>query len=476
MADQANRSTSSGTQNNLVSQLCRLAESLQEQNNNTQRRAESSDNRTETVAAARSRLFPSVNSSSSVNSDASPAESTFQGNSENNALSSRLPRFEPRRATPNQSNRRKPYAKGQSKKKSTGSAVIIKDVILLPNPRMHSVPRGRTREDLYVRGFVSTAFSITNEMTSSQVENEFAALFASKLNGRPFKIVRAVGSKIVDVNLTQGINGKILKHICGQGPVYLRCVRPTDTGHSWVEEDESEDDDVADDDNDNSGSEDLPDSGLNVPNNTSLTPIPVTVTSNNATEVPVSSHRASTSNASICQPRSVLQPTSSTSFPNALTSMSSTVACPTCHAKFPLSEIEQHADQCCERISSEASLYGTWVLDSIDLTGGDDMPGDEGITSDQATDDQSQNDIPSSSGSSPKEPKELIQRLSSKISDTTQLLSIRRKFLWDDYVNCRKKPWFKKEAWLRIHFVGEEAVDGGGPRREFFTGKLYVPN
>lgn len=52
MAYQANRSTSSGMQNNLVSQLCRLAESLEEQNNNTQRRAESSDNRTETVAAA----------------------------------------------------------------------------------------------------------------------------------------------------------------------------------------------------------------------------------------------------------------------------------------------------------------------------------------------------------------------------------------------------------------------------------------
>ena len=247
--------------------------------------------------------------------------------------------------------------------------------------------------------------------------------------------------------------------------VYLRCVRPTDKGHLWVEEDESEDDDVADDDNDNSGSEDLPDSGLNVPINTSLTPIPVTVTSNNATEVPVSSHRASTSSASTpakkCFTTNFIHFFSKCVNFNEQYNGLSNMSCYT----FPLSEIEQHADQCCERISSEASLYGTWVLDSIDLTGGDDMSHDEGITSDQATDDQSQNDIPSSSGSSPKEPKELIQRLSSKISDTTQLLSIRRKFLWDYYVNCRKKPWFKKEAWLRIHFVGEEAVDGGGPRR-----------
>ena len=29
----------------------------------------------------------------------------------------------------------------------------------------------------------------------------------------------------------------------------------------------------------------------------------------------------------------------------------------------------------------------------------------------------------------------------------------------------------KTNALLRVHFGGEEAVDGGGPRREFFTGK-----
>ena len=169
MADQANRSRSSEAQNNLVSQLCRLAESLREQNNSTQRRAESSDNRTETVAAAISRLFPSVSNSSSssnINSTDSPAaESTFQASNVNNVLSSRPPQFEPCRVAPKQSYRKKPYAKGESKKKSPGSAAVIKDVILLPNPKMQLVPRGRIREDLYIRGFVSTAFSITNEMT-----------------------------------------------------------------------------------------------------------------------------------------------------------------------------------------------------------------------------------------------------------------------------------------------------------------------
>ena len=130
MADQANRSRSSEAQNNLVSQLCRLAESLGEQNNSTQRRAESSDNQTETVAAAISRLFLSVSNSSSssnINSTDSPAaESTFQASNVNNVLSSRPPQFEPRHVAPKQSYRKKPYAKGNLRKKALGQLLLSK--------------------------------------------------------------------------------------------------------------------------------------------------------------------------------------------------------------------------------------------------------------------------------------------------------------------------------------------------------------
>ena len=41
--------------------LCRLVENLHEQNNNMQRRADTRDNRPETVREATSRLYPSVN-------------------------------------------------------------------------------------------------------------------------------------------------------------------------------------------------------------------------------------------------------------------------------------------------------------------------------------------------------------------------------------------------------------------------------
>ena len=109
---------------------------------------------------------------------------------------------------------------------------------------MKLLPRGRIREELYVRGFVATAVTITNEMTASEIEGQFATLFSNKLKGRPFNFVRAVGNKIVDVNLAQGITGKILKHICVQGPVYLRCARAADTEYAWVKEEDSEDDSI----------------------------------------------------------------------------------------------------------------------------------------------------------------------------------------------------------------------------------------
>ena len=67
--------------------------------------------------------------------------------------------------------------------------------------------------------------------------------------------------------------------------------------------------------------------------------------------------------------------------------------------------------------------------------------------------------------------KELIHSIALNIPNATQLISVRRNFLWDDYMVCRKKSWFKTNELLRVHFVGEEAVDGGGPRRKFCTGK-----
>ena len=415
MADEACRSSTFASQNSLVNQLCRLVDNLREQNKTTQRRAEINDNRQETVGAAITRLFPSVNGRSSSNDfNINPAAQRDQPTTSS--------RFDPRNA-----------AKEKSSAKSSAAAVM-KDVVLLPNPRMKDVPRGQTREELYVRGFVATAVILTNELTVCEIQRQFATLFDKKLRGGQFTIVRAVGNKIIDINLSQEINGKILKHICGQGPVYLRCLRPTDTNYKWVEEEESEEENMAVENEE----DDLPESGI-----TSY------ITPTCSTSIMCESNTTSESAIGIAS-----------QFPSTSTANSTgTVTCPTCHIKFALAEIEQHADQCCEINSSEASLYGSWVLDSIDLT--NDMP-DE---------DMFEGEVKINTTESPKE---LIETIVNNISHKTQLVSIRSKFIWEDYVNCREKWWFKTDAWLHVNFIGEEAVDGGGPRRQFFTGMDFT--
>lgn len=64
-------------------------------------------------------------------------------------------------------------------------------------------------------------------------------------------------------------------------------------------------------------------------------------------------------------------------------------------------------------------------------------------------------------------------------SEITQLeqqeteVCIRRSDCFKDYMDVRIKKRFKPEAVLMITFSGQPAIDGGGPRREFFSGEIF---
>ena len=98
------------------------------------------------------------------------------------------------------------------------------------------------------------------------------------------------------------------------------------------------------------------------------------------------------------------------------------LACPTCHVKCTWTEIEEHADSCCERSSSEAAHYSTWVLDSTDLT-------DNNV--DASGNLMCVNPNENVTNTADHDPKELLQTLSCNIpAGKTQLVTIRRKYLW----------------------------------------------
>ena len=57
------------------------------------------------------------------------------------------------------------------------------------------------------------------------------------------------------------------------------------------------------------------------------------------------------------------------------------------------------------------------------------------------------------------------------LDEATRIL-IRRNHIWRDAVWAFSRPSFNPRVSVHITFVGEEAVDDGGPRREFFTQAL----
>lgn len=54
------------------------------------------------------------------------------------------------------------------------------------------------------------------------------------------------------------------------------------------------------------------------------------------------------------------------------------------------------------------------------------------------------------------------------IDGRVQRLAVRRKRVWQDTLMQMQQPKFRCNAKLHVRFIGEEAEDGGGPRREYF--------
>ena len=142
----------------------------------------------------------------------------------------------------------------------------------------------------------------------------------------------------------------------------------------------------------------------------------------------------------------------------ASTSSTSYHQCPTCLELFPQSEIEVHADACAE----------AWVDPIGDLDEVDDAPPNEVEPIEDAT-------------GTLREPLDInLETLRNEVSNLRRLcqceltnrVSIRRRLIFQDYMDTRKKKWFKPKAMLKVTYVGEPAVDDGGPKREFFTGNF----
>ena len=68
--------------------------------------------------------------------------------------------------------------------------------------------------------------------------------------------------------------------------------------------------------------------------------------------------------------------------------------------------------------------------------------------------------------------KDAIKHLSVNIDQELKenRIDVRRKSAWKDFCEIRNRRKFSLNAKLKVRFIGEAAIDIGGPLREFFSG------
>lgn len=150
----------------------------------------------------------------------------------------------------------------------------------------------------------------------------------------------------------------------------------------------------------------------------------------------------------------------STSDPQACSSNQK--QCPLCNKYFHKDVINQHANICADTRSEIA--YENLISDIADEEWDLELL--------PARDEEPRNSYEQSSSSSSANLKTVLTELASHIDEEIKenRIDIRRKMAWKDFCAIRRRKVPNFRARFKIIFIGEPAVDTGGPKREFFTG------
>ena len=101
--------------------------------------------------------------------------------------------------------------------------IILKDIFLLPSPHASKVPRGKKREELSEKGFVSFAVPISLGQTELAIKTIILTEFKEKFSqsaSPDFLFLKAVNDKLI-TQPTKIWNGKVIKRMTGNGPLYV---------------------------------------------------------------------------------------------------------------------------------------------------------------------------------------------------------------------------------------------------------------
>jgi hypothetical protein len=67
----------------------------------------------------------------------------------------------------------------------------------------------------------------------------------------------------------------------------------------------------------------------------------------------------------------------------------------------------------------------------------------------------------------------ILQIKAATLSERLVRLNVRRKYIWSDFKESRSNGKVSPTDNVKIVFIGESAIDDGGPRREFFSGMHF---
>lgn len=108
--------------------------------------------------------------------------------------------------------------------KSAAKKECMKDVFLIPSPKISKVPLKLKRQCYYKEGLVALAFTFDSNMSETDLRCAIAVSFHEKFPVLPnFSFVKPVEKTLVECNLEEW-NFKTIKHVFGQGPIYIRVI------------------------------------------------------------------------------------------------------------------------------------------------------------------------------------------------------------------------------------------------------------
>ena len=148
----------------------------------------------------------------------------------------------------------------------------------------------------------------------------------------------------------------------------------------------------------------------------------------------------------------------------ATTSRELHIKCPTCFKYFSINDISEHADICCD----------IWVGDISDTeTLENTVAANENTSVCSRYKDSTPTEClqPVTEEDDSKDVKDIILQLKAAITSPKLVrLNVRRKYIWSDFVESRSSGKVSPTDNVKIVFIGECAIDDGGPRTEFFSG------